>query len=130
MDKAEGEVLIGRERDTIRAKYGARNKTASRDEWIGLFARRLGHLARAAATLDPVWFTEELVKLAATAQCAVEAQAVSFSEGAGSFALIVGSDRPQVVDKVMAPPSSAVRVAGTSERVWVGPSGVYVERGE
>lgn len=126
--------LVRQEHGRIRRLHGDGNKRQSAGTWIGLFAKRLGHLATAATGGNSSWFVEELAKTAATALAAMENQPdLEAPFGAEGIAEIVDVDTsfPKIKDKVIAVPDDAVRVAtDVKGKVFVGNGGVWVSRVE
>ena len=125
--------LIKQEHTRVERLHGKTNRALRGAEWVALLTRKLGDLANAAASRNPPWVAEELVKIAATAVTALEVgPVVGVSMGTEGIAEIVGVDTPypRIAAKVTEPPADAVKVADAPTRVYAGRGGVWVTRDE
>lgn len=121
--------LVKREVALIERAHGRENASNTPTGWVTLFARRFAHLA-SSAVAGRNWWTEELVKLAATAIAALRTTSTTpgldlDAEGLAEIAHAGGS-RPAIVAKTAEPPKDAVLVAKGIERCWVGNGNVWV----
>jgi len=123
-------VLIKNEMSRAEAMYGAANATKRPEEWVALVAKRLGHLATAAASGNQSWLAEELVKIAATAiEASLSVPSMAFSSlGSEGLAVLADVDTPypRIVTKVSEPVSGSTLVARDVRGVVVGGGMVWV----